>query len=186
MQRILSAFELLGVAPDSDDATIRKAWRALVRTYHPDMAKSDPQGANRRLAEINAAFDVVSACTAGERQRLRRLMAEKRRAEEARRREMAARQARAQAAYEAARAFRTAESRKDRADAGAPKAEKPAARAVVRRAPEATASTAAPAVAAAGEPDSALRLAELARQAFVTARRVCAGGERATMEPLYV
>lgn len=54
------AFDLLGIKPGSDAATVRKAWRALVRTYHPDLAKSDPKAANTRLAEINAAFDLLT------------------------------------------------------------------------------------------------------------------------------
>lgn len=56
-----AAFRLLGVSPDADRATIRKAWRALVRTYHPDQARGDKVAANRRLAELNAAFDLVIA-----------------------------------------------------------------------------------------------------------------------------
>lgn len=55
------AFESLGVSPDADAATIRKAWRALVRAYHPDQVRGDKIEANRRLAELNAAFDLVSA-----------------------------------------------------------------------------------------------------------------------------
>lgn len=61
MTQLQAAFDLLGVPPGSDAATVKAAWRALVRSYHPDMAKTDPKQANRRLAEINAAFDAVSA-----------------------------------------------------------------------------------------------------------------------------
>lgn len=64
------AINLLGVDWMADDATIRKAWRALVRSYHPDLARRDRDAANRRLAEINAAYDVVTACTASERARI--------------------------------------------------------------------------------------------------------------------
>lgn len=53
------AYELLNIPAGSDAKTIRSAWRALVRTYHPDQAKADPKAANARLAEINAAFDVL-------------------------------------------------------------------------------------------------------------------------------
>jgi hypothetical protein len=63
MQDLRKAFELLDIAPSDDEQAVRRAWRALVRSYHPDMAKDDPEGANRRLAEINAAFDAVSSCT---------------------------------------------------------------------------------------------------------------------------
>lgn len=56
-----AAFKLLGVRPTDDPATIRRAWRALVRTYHPDQFRGDKAGANARLAELNAAYDVVEA-----------------------------------------------------------------------------------------------------------------------------
>ncbi|WP_224813813.1 J domain-containing protein [Hasllibacter sp. MH4015] len=54
------AFRLLDVAPGADRATIRKAWRKLVRAYHPDQVRGDKVAANRRLADLNAAFDLVS------------------------------------------------------------------------------------------------------------------------------
>lgn len=61
MNTIETAFDILGIPQDSDPKTVMAAWRALVRRYHPSIAKTDPQGANRKLAEINAAFDAVSA-----------------------------------------------------------------------------------------------------------------------------
>ena len=66
MHDLKVAFDLLGIEPSNDEKIVRQAWRALVRTYHPDMAKTDPAGANKRLAEINAAFDAVCACTAAD------------------------------------------------------------------------------------------------------------------------
>lgn len=53
------ALQLLGVEEGADEKEIRRAWRALVRTYHPDQARADPEAANQRMAEINAAFDVL-------------------------------------------------------------------------------------------------------------------------------
>lgn len=53
------AFAMLGVSPDDDAATIRRAWRHLVRCYHPDSVRGDKQAANARLAALNAAYDVV-------------------------------------------------------------------------------------------------------------------------------
>jgi curved DNA-binding protein CbpA len=55
------AFRLLGVAPDATPEAVRAAWRAMVRAYHPDQYRGDKEAASRRLAELNAAFDVVSA-----------------------------------------------------------------------------------------------------------------------------
>jgi curved DNA-binding protein CbpA len=55
------SYALLGVSPKDDAATVKAAWRRLVRNYHPDQAKTDLDEANKRLAEINAAFDAVRA-----------------------------------------------------------------------------------------------------------------------------
>ncbi|MEJ6392498.1 J domain-containing protein [Gymnodinialimonas sp. 2305UL16-5] len=60
-QAVIEAFDLLGVSPQADAKAIRQAWRALVRTYHPDQFRGDKDAANRRLAELNAAFDLVTA-----------------------------------------------------------------------------------------------------------------------------
>lgn len=69
---LCNAMTLLGVDWTADDAAIRKAWRALVRSYHPDLARRDRHAANRRLAEINAAYDVVAAHSTSERARILR------------------------------------------------------------------------------------------------------------------
>lgn len=61
---ITRAFRLLGVSPDADRATIRAAWKRLVRSYHPDQFRGDTAAANARLAELNAAFDLVSGWSA--------------------------------------------------------------------------------------------------------------------------
>lgn len=54
------AYDLLEVTPDVSDKEMRSAWRKLVRRYHPDLAKTDPEEASRRMAEINAAYDAVA------------------------------------------------------------------------------------------------------------------------------
>ncbi|MEP4879236.1 MAG: J domain-containing protein [Tateyamaria sp.] len=53
------AFQCLGVCPGADKRAIRSAWKKMVRTYHPDKYKNDKAAGNRRLAELNAAFDLV-------------------------------------------------------------------------------------------------------------------------------
>ncbi len=55
----MKACKLLGVSPRDDAATVRRAWRALVRTYHPDQFTGDKDAASKRLAELNAAYDAV-------------------------------------------------------------------------------------------------------------------------------
>lgn len=93
------AFRLLGIAPTGDKAEIRRAWRALVRTYHPDLARHDPAEASRRLADINHAFDLVMALPEGPSETKRRAEAQRR--AEARARREAARSAAARQAAEA-------------------------------------------------------------------------------------
>lgn len=57
---IAYAYELLGVTPDVSDKEMRSAWRKLVRSYHPDLARTDPEEASCRMGEINAAYDAVA------------------------------------------------------------------------------------------------------------------------------
>jgi curved DNA-binding protein CbpA len=54
------AYQLLEVSPDVTDKEMRSAWRRLVRRYHPDLCKTDPEEASRRMADINAAFDALA------------------------------------------------------------------------------------------------------------------------------
>ncbi|MDP2311139.1 MAG: J domain-containing protein [Pseudomonadota bacterium] len=57
-----AARTLLGVPPDATTDEIRLAWRALVRTWHPDRAQGDAAvaEATRRVADINAAWRMLS------------------------------------------------------------------------------------------------------------------------------
>ena len=61
-----SAYEVLAVSPDIDDKTLTQHWKQLARTHHPDtlMADGMPEefvaAANDRLAQINAAYDVLA------------------------------------------------------------------------------------------------------------------------------
>jgi curved DNA-binding protein CbpA len=58
MSKTRTPFDILGVTPADDMATIRMAWRAKVRQLHPDVA-GNTKGSNERLAEVNAAFDAL-------------------------------------------------------------------------------------------------------------------------------
>lgn len=138
----LRAFNLLGIAPTEDQAEIRRAWRASVRTYHPDLAKEDRAAANRRLAEINEAFDLLIAASSERKRRkpidprqaeaVKQRMAAARRAEarrqaearqaEAERRAHAAREAEKRAAEEAAKRAQEAQAREEAARAAAARA----------------------------------------------------------------
>lgn len=55
-------YEVLGVSRDADDATIKKAYRKLALTHHPDR-KSDPaekQAASRLFADIAGAYEILT------------------------------------------------------------------------------------------------------------------------------
>lgn len=52
-----TAYEILGVAPDSDDQAIKKAYRRLAKKYHPDH-NSAPDAAER-FKEIDRAYNQI-------------------------------------------------------------------------------------------------------------------------------
>ena len=59
------AYKLLGVNKDDDMNTIKKAYRKLVREYHPDIIKSQNKGeeylkeATKKTQEINQAYEMI-------------------------------------------------------------------------------------------------------------------------------
>ena len=52
-------YEVLGVSKDADDATIKKAYRALAKKYHPDMNPGDAE-AEKKFKEASEAYAVLS------------------------------------------------------------------------------------------------------------------------------
>ena len=50
-------FAVLGVAPGASGEEVAAAYRRLAKRWHPDRARG--QEATRRMAEINAAYDLV-------------------------------------------------------------------------------------------------------------------------------
>lgn len=53
-------YEVLGVPRDSSEDEIKKAYRALVKKYHPDLHPNDPAAA-AKMSEINAAYDMIKS-----------------------------------------------------------------------------------------------------------------------------
>jgi DnaJ like chaperone protein len=64
-ESIEDAYKLLGVSQDDDLPTIKKAYRKLVREYHPDIIKSQGKGdeylkeATLKTQEINQAYEMI-------------------------------------------------------------------------------------------------------------------------------
>ena len=52
-------YEVLGVDKNADDATIKKAYRALAKKYHPDMNPGDAD-AEQKFKEASEAYAVLS------------------------------------------------------------------------------------------------------------------------------
>ncbi|MCJ1404078.1 hypothetical protein MMC11_007303 [Xylographa trunciseda] len=56
-------YKVLGVSNDADDRTIKTAYRALVKQYHPDKASAQGIGkeaSEKKMASINEAYEVLS------------------------------------------------------------------------------------------------------------------------------
>ena len=56
---IRSLYSVLNVSPDADPAVIEAAYKALMKKYHPDMVMGEPEGTQRKAAEINRAFHIL-------------------------------------------------------------------------------------------------------------------------------
>ncbi len=56
-------YKVLSVPADADDRTIKKAYRAMTRKYHPDKAASlgvSEEQAAKKMADINEAYEILS------------------------------------------------------------------------------------------------------------------------------
>ena len=58
----MNPYEVLGVNPTDDEETIKKAYRNLVKKYHPDRYVNSPlkDEASEKLKEINLAYDIIT------------------------------------------------------------------------------------------------------------------------------
>ena len=62
-----SPYEVLGVRVGASQEDIKKAYRALVKKYHPDNYQDHPLAdlAKEKMQEINAAYDQLTSGNAG-------------------------------------------------------------------------------------------------------------------------
>ncbi len=58
----MNPYEVLGVSPNDDEETIKKAYRELVKKYHPDKYVNSPMAevAGEKMKEINRAYDMIT------------------------------------------------------------------------------------------------------------------------------
>ena len=58
----MNPYEVLGVKPGASEEEIRKAYRALVKKYHPDQYADNPLSelAAEKLKEVNEAYDMLT------------------------------------------------------------------------------------------------------------------------------
>lgn len=58
----MDPYKVLGVSRDADEETIKKAYRALVKKYHPDKYVNTPMAdvASEKMKEINRAYDMIT------------------------------------------------------------------------------------------------------------------------------
>lgn len=61
-------YQVLGVKPDISDEELKKAYRALVKKYHPDRYANSPMEheAQEKLKDINLAYDTIQKMRSGE------------------------------------------------------------------------------------------------------------------------
>jgi len=57
----MNPYEVLGVSENADEETIKKAYRELVKKYHPDKYVNNPLAdlAAEKIKEINKAYDML-------------------------------------------------------------------------------------------------------------------------------
>lgn len=58
----MDPYQVLGVSRDADEETIKKAYRDLVKKYHPDKYVNSPLAdmASEKTKEINRAYDMIN------------------------------------------------------------------------------------------------------------------------------
>lgn len=53
-------YAVLGIARDAEDVVITAAYKAMVKKYHPDVYTGSKAEANKKIREINEAYDTLS------------------------------------------------------------------------------------------------------------------------------
>ncbi|MHB1154155.1 MAG: J domain-containing protein [Eubacteriales bacterium] len=56
----MNYYEILEVSEKASDEVIKNAYKALVKKYHPDTYTGDKNFADKKIKEINNAFETLS------------------------------------------------------------------------------------------------------------------------------
>ena len=56
----MTYYDILEVSENASFETIRAAYKALAKKYHPDVFSGDPLFANEKIKQINSAYEVLS------------------------------------------------------------------------------------------------------------------------------
>lgn len=56
----MNYYEVLGVSQNASDKEIKKAYKRLVKKFHPDVFEGEKSIAEAKIKEINAAYDILS------------------------------------------------------------------------------------------------------------------------------
>ena len=57
----MNPYQVLGVSENADEETVKKAYKELVKKYHPDKYVNNPLSdlAAEKMKEINKAYDMI-------------------------------------------------------------------------------------------------------------------------------
>lgn len=58
--KVKDYYKILGVDKDVDDKTLKKVYRRLALQNHPDKADGDKTAAEKKFADINEAYEILS------------------------------------------------------------------------------------------------------------------------------
>ena len=53
-------YEILGVARDADETTIKKAFRQIAKKHHPDRNPGSKEDAEEKFKEASEAYEILS------------------------------------------------------------------------------------------------------------------------------